>query len=105
MLAIIILDVALDGCGSGASGTCSHHGGRTANLLLPVDEVLHVGHKSIVAYNQQLAGFLDGRISRHRLGVVDVAVLVDGLEFGVQHEAAVAVFDDVAAVVANLFHA
>ena len=105
MLVVIGLDVTLDGRCIAASGTRSHHGGRTADLLLPVDEILHVGHESIVADDEQFTSFLDGRVSCHRLGVVDVAVLVDGLEFRIQHKTSVTVFDDVAVVIAHLFHA
>ena len=74
-------------------------------MLFPVDERLHGTHEVVVADDEQLARFLDGRVSRNCCLVVDVTAFIHGLELGIQDESVAAAFNDVAGVIANLVHA
>ena len=105
MLVIVSCDVTLDSSVGRAGSTRSHHGGRTTDLFLPCHKRLHGRHEIVVTDDEQLACLFNGCISRHRSLVVDITVLVHGLEFGIHDEGGVAAFDDVARVVANLIHA
>ena len=105
MRVIIGGQIALDSRFVGACGAGADHGGGTASLSLPGHKGLHRGHESVVADNEQLAVFLNGGVFGYRLLIIDVTVLVHGLEFGVKHERPVAVVDDVAVVLADFVHA
>ena len=57
-----------------------------------------------MANDEQLAVFLDGGVAVHRFPVINIAVFVGGLEIGIQGQQLRAVFDDVAAVLADVDH-